>query len=271
MVVENVMNKPIYGEANNFDKFANYISLGYFCEVAKDLECLGLRNQSSPFDWGISYFPNVMDAIENEFDGFLAFENLSQSVFARGYYREDKYNFYFYHDFDKYISLNKQYEKVKTKYWRRIGRFLQTIKEPTLFIRYISSEEQNENNRSVELEWIEANYPYILSVLKKYNSNNEIIFIGDESVVSDIIKVYHVQKDPGDTVSRRPIFNNTELLPLLSSFAFPGRESNMKRAQKKYKRQNNIFSRVKQKFMVKFGSHFYKEYLHEKTYGTLDK
>ncbi len=52
--------------ANNIkpDEFKNYISLGYFCEVAKDLERLGLRNQSSPFDWVISYFPKVIYAID---------------------------------------------------------------------------------------------------------------------------------------------------------------------------------------------------------------
>ena len=52
--------------ANNIkpDEFKNYISLGYFCEVAKDLERLGLRNQSSPFDWVISYFPKVIYATD---------------------------------------------------------------------------------------------------------------------------------------------------------------------------------------------------------------
>lgn len=46
--------------------YKNYISLGYFCEVAQDLEKLGLRNQSSPFDWCITYFPNVIDAIDKK-------------------------------------------------------------------------------------------------------------------------------------------------------------------------------------------------------------
>lgn len=34
--------------------YQNYISLGYFCGVAQDLEKLGLRNTSSPFDWCIT-------------------------------------------------------------------------------------------------------------------------------------------------------------------------------------------------------------------------
>lgn len=37
----------------------NYISLGYFCSIAMDLEKLGLRNESLPFDWVISDFEGV--------------------------------------------------------------------------------------------------------------------------------------------------------------------------------------------------------------------
>lgn len=80
-------------------QFINYISLGYFCEVAQDLEKLGLRNQSSPFDWIISYFPSVVDALDKEFEGFMDYGNLSQNTYARNHYREDKYNFYFFHDY----------------------------------------------------------------------------------------------------------------------------------------------------------------------------
>lgn len=81
--------------------YSHYISLGYFCEVAQDLEKLGLRDASSPFDWGISCLKNVIEAIDCEFEGFLDYDNLSQDIANRAHYREDKYNFYFFHDFDK--------------------------------------------------------------------------------------------------------------------------------------------------------------------------
>lgn len=42
--------------------YTNYISLGYFCGVAQDLEKLGLRSYSAPFDWGISSFAGVIMA-----------------------------------------------------------------------------------------------------------------------------------------------------------------------------------------------------------------
>lgn len=35
-------------------KYENFISLGYFCSVALELQRLGLRSCSSPFDWCIS-------------------------------------------------------------------------------------------------------------------------------------------------------------------------------------------------------------------------
>lgn len=76
--------------------FENNISLGAFCDVADDLEKLGLRNQSSPFDWGISSFPEIIQLIENGFDDFMNINNLYQDVNNRGHYKDSKYNFYFF-------------------------------------------------------------------------------------------------------------------------------------------------------------------------------
>ena len=54
-----------------YKEYTNYVSLGYFCSIAQDLEKLGLRNFSSPFDWGISSFSDVISAIDNKFDNFM--------------------------------------------------------------------------------------------------------------------------------------------------------------------------------------------------------
>ena len=256
---------------NHMEIYNNYISLGYFCEVAQDLEKLGLRNQSSPFDWGISYFENVIDAIDREFDGFMDFDNLSQNVNVRNHYREDSYNFYFFHDFSQYSSLEKQYEVVKNKYYRRINRFLQTIKQPTLFVRYISSEELDENNKSLELTWIEDNYDRIMSVLRRYNPQNNIVFIGDETVRSDAVKIYTVKRDEGDRVSRLPIVNNKELFAILSSVEFPGKEENIARYNKKQKRKRSLFTRINKKISAVFSRRFRKVYKHTKTYDIPNK
>ena len=66
--------------------YKNYISLGYFCNVASDLEQLGLRNTSSPFDWVISDFEGVIQAIDNQFSDFMVYDNLIQSEKFRNHY-----------------------------------------------------------------------------------------------------------------------------------------------------------------------------------------
>lgn len=54
---------------NNYYK--HVISLGYFCSVALELERIGLRNTAYPFDWCISDFSGVIEAIENGFSEWL--------------------------------------------------------------------------------------------------------------------------------------------------------------------------------------------------------
>ena len=244
--------------------FTNYISLGYFCEVAQDLGTLGLRSFSSPFDWGISSFPFVLQAIENGFEGFMDYDELSQSMTYRNYYHDDKYHFWFYHDFSMFIPLDKQYENVKKKYTRRINRFMKEIKKPTLFVRYISSEQLDATGQSVELEFIEQNYKYILNMLRQYNSNNDIIFIGDELINSDIIKVYHVERDKNDTVSRSPIISNKELYPVLSSIDFPNKEMNKKYFKTTMRR--SLLCKLKRKTVVPLLKLFMHPYIHYRVY-----
>ena len=105
-------------------KYKNFISPGYFCEVAKDLEKLGLRNVSSPFDWCISDFEGILKLIENKFEDFMAYDNMAQSSNIRENYMDTKYGIYFFHDFSKYKTFEEQYYKVKEKYQRRIKRFI---------------------------------------------------------------------------------------------------------------------------------------------------
>lgn len=38
-------------QPDNFEEYENVISLGYFCSVASEIERLGLRRHSGPFDW----------------------------------------------------------------------------------------------------------------------------------------------------------------------------------------------------------------------------
>lgn len=204
----------------------HYISLGYFCSTARELERLGLRSESSPFDWLITDFEGVILAIENNFDDFLEYKYLAQSRKNRAYYRNTKYDFWFYHDFKPRVPLCEQLPIVQEKYKRRIERFKQSVQEPTLFVRYIS-DEQLVNGVSKELCYIEENYESILRLIKSFNKDNEILFIANEGVSSSKIFIHHVKKNKNDTVNRAPIVSTPELLELFNSFDYPQRQRNI--------------------------------------------
>ena len=252
-------------------KYENYISLGYFCGVATDLEILGLRSYSYPFDWLISSFPEVVNLIDKEFDGFLDFDNLSQNTCCRSHYRDDKFKIYFFHDFSEFSSLNKQYSSVKSKYLRRISRFLQAIKKPTLFFRYISSEEKDERGMSRELLYIEDNYDEIINILKRYNKDNQIIFLGDETLKSNKIEIFVSAIDDKDIVSRHPILKNDSLCSFLKSVEYSSRMNNLQRHKKKSKRKKSFFVRAQHKFVIVFRKLFFRKYAHERTYTIVGK
>ena len=184
-------------------RFDHIISLGYFCSVASDLERLGLRSASSPFDWCISNFEGVISAIGHRFDGFLDYGLLSQSTAEGKDYFNSRYRIWFFHDFDEYRPLGKQLDAVAAKYKRRIDRFYENISHPTLFIRYISNETVNQDGKSEELDFIEHHYDDIVSLLKSFNGENEIIFLANREVESEMIDIYHVSVAENATSNSR--------------------------------------------------------------------
>lgn len=169
------------------------------------------------------------------------------------------------------MSLDKQYNSVKLRYDRRIARFLLAITDPTLFIRYISSEDVNEEGKSLELVWIEENMEYIFEVVKRYNHDNSIMFIGDESVKSDIIKVYNVPKDLDANAARSPLTKNEGLLDAFSTAIFPERQNNINRYLKKEnerKKKEELGSKqtIIERICDRVKRTILKEYLHYITY-----
>lgn len=237
--------------------YKHFISLGHFCSIAIDLEYLGLRDCSSPFDWLISPWKSIEELIDNHFENFLEFETLEQHPTIHKYYK-NKYNIHFFHDFDKYTSLKKQLPYIKNKYNKRIERFYKNITEPTLFIRYIA--DQN------ELKYLEKNYFNIIFKLQKYNKNNNIIFIANSSLFSNILNIYYVEKDKNDTVARRPILKNKNLYNFLLNLNYPNREKNIKNFQKKEEKKKKFFLNTTFKLKKFFKKLFFKEYIHNKIY-----
>ncbi len=246
------------------NQYKHFISLGYFCSVALELERVGLRSTSSPFDWCIADFKGALDAIENHFANLLDYSYLLQSDTARDYYFNKKYKIWFFHDFDKYHSLTDQLPSVKEKYSRRIERFYKNIQEPTLFVRYISDEKLNDKNRSIELEWIENNQAHILGLLRSFNQDNNIIYIANEGVTSDVIDIYNVAKDENDSVARRPFEKNENLNDLFLSFEYKQRQDNLKVFRVKQKKKNNITLKIYNKARSYIKSKLLREYIHDR-------
>ena len=186
-----------------------FISLGFFCSPSMELDRIGLRDSSYPFDWLLSDIRGVVDCLEKDFDDFLEYENLYQYQTRKQYYFDEKYGFHFYHDFSAYQDLESQLPSVKLKYRRRIERFRRNIQEPTLFIRYIQDQD--------EVDYLERNYDRIISLLKSKNSANNLILISNNDVKSDKLDVYQVEEDQDDTVARIFLEKNSELKSLLCS------------------------------------------------------
>lgn len=246
-------------------KFENVVSLGFFCSVARDIEELGLRSISGPVDWVWSTWKGVYNAMQNEFSNYMPIENLAQSSHDNCIYADREQGIVFFHDFSKYKSLAKQYGDVKAKYDRRIGYFYQNIKKPTLFIRYIWDGTHN-GKRVNEILQIEKDYENFLKLIKTYNEQNEIIFIANSNLHSDILPIFYVEKDEGDMVSRRPIFANELLKEYLESMDFSDREKNIKKYNAKRKRQRSIGFRAVSKCKLILKRMALKEYVHDKRY-----
>lgn len=239
------------------NKFNHVISLGFFCSVALEIDKLGLREASYPFDWLISDFQGIIECMENDFCDFLNYSNLKQYTNNGRYYYDSKYKFHFYHDFSKYVPLRKQITLVKEKYNRRITRFKNNIKEPTLFIRYIENK--------TELKYIENNYEYIIKLLKSFNNYNDLLLISNDDIISsNSLKIYKVVKDNNDTVARNFLMKNLYLKEYLLSdiYDLNHRNNNYKNYQNTEKKKKLV--KYLKKIKNTYNKLFKKEYIHNK-------
>lgn len=229
--------------------YKHYISLGYFCSVALELERAGLRSASYPIDWLVTPdMEQVMRMITGSFEGFLDADALEQNESFKNKYVNKSTGFTFVHDFDGEKPLSEQIGAVREKFNRRIDRFYADIHEPTLFVRYISDEQTDSEGYPTDLKWCEDHFEYILQILRSYNSENDIIWIANEGLNSSVIPdIYHVTKDENDTVARRPMDKNEDLRRLFWESIFPDRENNLAVYRKKQRKKNNIFYRLKNK------------------------
>ena len=235
--------------------YSHIISLGFFCSVALETERAGLRDSSMPFDWLISSWKGVEELIGNSFEDFLEYDLLVQNSEQLQQYKNTKYNVQFFHDFNKYESLSKQLPECSAKYKRRIEKFYENIKKPTLFIRYIETLK--------ELRYIEENISKIQELLKKFNKSNHIIFIANNEIKSNIIEIFNVEKDENDSVCRKPLEQNRQLYEyLINSYDKKKITHNKSVYEKKQKVNSNVFNKINKKITKLIKKVLFKEYIH---------
>lgn len=225
-------------------RFKNIVSLGCFCSLAMEFKRIERRKFSLPFDWLVTLdFSAILKLIDEHFNGFLECNDLYQVKNNPSRYRNLRYSIDFYHDFLPTKSFDKQIGAIKEKYERRIKRFYEIVAEPTLFCRYIIS--------SDELLYVFEHHGEIVERFKKYNRENEIIFIVNADIFSSfkgkIPLIWIVEKDEGDMFARHFLDKNKELMNFITDNVEKASAPPAKRNFFKY------LSKVYTKVMLKLG------------------
>lgn len=248
---------------NNCGTFEHFISLGHCCYVAIELEQLGLRDSSMPFDWVRTRWHAIERSFNTNFEGYLNYEDLYQKKSSLHSYKNLKYGVGFFHDFVDNKPLKSQISDVQKKYERRINRFFKNITFPTLFIRYLWDYE--------ELLFISTHYEEIEKNIKQYNSANEIVFISHDSPnnidTSKIKFIFFIDKDEKDELNQHPLSSCKDFYDYLTTINYPKRQQNLEfnkiKAENKIKKSKTITYKIKKKCSKIFSSKN-KKYIHDK-------
>lgn len=187
----------------NYTRFTNCISLGWYCGTASAMSKFGFRSCSGPFDWLYSDLESVIAHLNNEFADFFVQNNLKTMLDNPRRFCDIKYGYSFFHDVNS--DLSSEYDTILKKYTRRISRLIENAKEPTIFVRAIRSKD--------EVQYINKEYKFIDSVIKKYNEKNKIVYLTTDTIgpLSDCVLSFKLNiPDYGyDAVSLRNMFDNS--------------------------------------------------------------
>ncbi len=147
--------------------FDYFISLGWYCGTAASMSKYGLRSHSGPFDWYFSDLKGVLECMNNNFEDFLDKRNLEVMENEPKEFKDRKYGFYYNHEIN--TCFEDDFSEICNKYRRRIEVFKEMIVRSTCFIRTVRNE--------AEWRFIQNNRFYIDAVVKKYNPENEVIYV----------------------------------------------------------------------------------------------
>lgn len=193
-------------EGTSDETYSNCISLGWFCGTASSLSKLGLRSNSSPFDWYFSHYWAVLKQIENDFSDFMKRENLETEKDNKKVFKDTKYGFYCNHDVKE--DFGAEYGDIYQKYCRRVDTFRQSIVRPTVFFRCIRDQE--------EVDYINSKWDYAEKVLKTFNRENRVIYLYHNGLIGITEKVQSfclgIDCYIGKTYEMRHLFEGSEEL-----------------------------------------------------------
>lgn len=224
--------------------YKRVISLGWFCGTASEIKRIGLRDASYPFDWLITYdFSTIITMVDRGERFHFYNEEMFQYQNDASKWYNSRYVVSSFHDFSPFKKVKEQLDIVEEKYERRAGRFYNAICDKTIFIRYIKDVH--------EKKYILTHAKEIEQVLKRYNSENRIIYIANMELMQTfdhemIREIYYVYPDKNDFVNREFLKSLPELeYYLLKNVEHPKTTVPTKKKEPFYKRIDKSFQYIR--------------------------
>lgn len=197
--------------------------------MADYLRLTGLRLASGPFDWicGGGGICNILSWICRDMKGFIEKEDLvvdEEKIVPKRtiWYRNERTGFKFPHEFIYGREFNEMYEEVRAKYDRRIGRFLDVLKNRNVLLTYLARDSRIDTKEATEA---------FLRLREKYGSRVNLICFANGQPEGEVIRENPVEglqivRFHDDGVMARDVRINKKeeavVLPILREFSVPG-------------------------------------------------
>lgn len=96
-------------------------------------------------------------------------------------------------------------------------------------------------NSSLSKIWL------LMDAVSQSFSDNEIIYIGNSCLTSDVINIFTVEKDVNDSVAREPLEKNKQLKCFLESIYCKNKEHNIEIYKIKKAKEQRLYTKIKKK------------------------
>lgn len=211
------INVSIKAESQVYDEV---VSLGFGCQIAWQLDSLGIRNSAYPFDWVHTSHEALIAFIAHKGANFFAWDKIA----VIGAYPGDParlqvvdllYGIVSYHDFLSNPPM-ANYQDIKSKYDRRITRFFNLLgsKKKVLLIRLGSTR--------AEIEYLDyvlrTLYPNLSYTLVALHDTQEYLYNWGYKHIKNLYLPQVLGDWHGDSTRWKEIMNQFSLNPSLQPF-----------------------------------------------------